>query len=209
MPKFNDDDVRDLYAQTAHSYNQMMDAEIGLPMYADFLEDLTASLQDLHGALLDSSCGTGHMLEKISQELKSARELIGVDLSPEMVQLATQRLAGLGKVQLGDMRAMPAVKDDHCAAVVNFFAIHHVDPEGFIASLKEWARVLKPHGKLFLAVWEGVGNVDYSGQSAITARRYTEEALRSALGKCGFKTVEAKVLPIEGFDMDALYLIAE
>ena len=80
--------VRQFYEESADSYNAMMDEEIELPMYAEALGGLAERIADLDGPVLDSSCGSGHMLERLRDRYAPGRGFIGVDLSPRLVAIA-------------------------------------------------------------------------------------------------------------------------
>ena len=79
-------EVRAFYEENADSYATMMDTEIDLPMYGTALSALAERIGDLDGAILDSSCGSGHMLARLSC-YAPGRTLLGVDLSPRMVAM--------------------------------------------------------------------------------------------------------------------------
>ena len=49
------------------------------------------------------------------------------------------------------MRLLDAVDSDSAAAVLSFFAIHHIGPEDIAGALSEWHRILAPGGQLVLA----------------------------------------------------------
>ena len=57
-----EEQVRGLSESTAHDYAAMMDAEIDLPLYTSVLGKLKTKLDNTQGLLIDSSCGSGHML---------------------------------------------------------------------------------------------------------------------------------------------------
>lgn len=203
-----DDKVRSLYDRTADSYDAMMEQEIGLPLYDRVLKDLADAVETVPGSILDSSCGSGHMLERIATEYCPGGELVGVDLSPKMVQLSGGRLGESASVFEGDMSSLPQIRDSTCAAVISFFAIHHVDLAGLGMCLCEWCRVLAEGGHLFLAAWEGSGNVDYGDASDVVARRYTERELVDAVSEAGLMLVQHSVEPVDEMDMDAVHLVA-
>ena len=203
-----EDEVRGLYDTTAASYDAMMEQEIRLPLYDRVLSDLANAAQPVPGSILDSSCGSGHMLHRIANEYCPGRDLLGVDLSPEMVQISRGRLGESAKVFEGDMSSLPQVPDAACAAVISFFAIHHVDLAGFGMCLDEWCRVLAAGGHLFLAAWEGSGNIDYGGESDVVARRYQEAEIVNAVSRSGFQVVRHSVEPVDEMEMDAVHLVA-
>ena len=200
--------VRNLYDETADSYNAMMDQEIELPLYDRVLTDLADVLKTVPGAILDSSCGSGHMLERIASSYCPERDLMGVDLSPEMVRISQRRLGEKAKIFEADMSSLTQVRDSTCAAVISFFALHHVDPDGLGKCLGEWNRVLTTGGYLFLAAWEGSGNVDYGDAADLVARRYTEDEVILAVSQAGFQVVSRSVKFVEEIGMDSVHLIA-
>ena len=202
------DRVRDMYDATAESYAEMMDSEIDLPMYGDILGRLQIRITDLPGGLVDTSCGSGHMLARYRERYERDRSLVGIDLSPRMVAIANERLGPAAEVMVGDMRDLSAVASGVAAAVLSFFAVHHLDRGGLAVALAEWRRVLRPGGQLLLAAWEGAGAVDYGDSADIVALRYGADELSSAVRTAGFIVDRCVVEPVEGFPMDAVYLDA-
>lgn len=102
-------------------------------------------------ALLDVGCGTGNLLAHLAQD-QYAQELIGLDYSPEMVRRAGAKLEPLNeshrlRIVQGDAEHLPF---PDCAVDVltccNSF--HHYPHQP--AVLQEFARVLKPSGRLIL-----------------------------------------------------------
>lgn len=195
-----------MYNATAESYAAMMDTEIELPVYADVLGRLRERIEGLPGALVDAACGSGHMLSLFRDRFDGSRPLIGVDLSPRMVEVAAARLGPSARVAVGDMRRLDSVESGAAAAVVCFFAIHHLDPDGARTAASEWHRVLCSGGQLVLAAWEGAGAIDYGEEADIVALRYTAAALVSVLEEAGFEVQRCVVEPVDGFPMDAVYV---
>ena len=208
MALSSQDEVRTFYAAAADSYNAMMDQEIQLPLYDTVLRELAEKLQGVAGAILDSSCGTGHMLERIKTSYAIDRALIGVDLSPRMVQIAQTRLGDSVTVFESDMGALAPISDGSCAAVISFFALHHVDLAAFARCLAEWHRVLEAGGHLLLATWEGAGAIDYGGTADMVTRRYREAEVIEVVAAANFDVTSHSVEPVEGMVMDAVYLFA-
>jgi len=200
--------VRELYDSSAASYAQMMDTEINLPVYGALLSRLQERLADLKGGVLDSSCGTGHLLELYHRSCDPQRALSGIDLSPAMVAHAKARLEQGAQIELGDMRDLDAVPSHSLAALFSLFAIHHLAPQEIPVTLQEWSRVLASGGQLVIATWEGRGTIDYGKSADIIALRYRQEELVPWLRDAGFTVDRSWVEDVEGFDMDALYLEA-
>ena len=96
---------------------------------------------------LDVACGPGIIVEVLACD---AGEVIGCDITPEMLAKAEKRCAGLKNVrfQIGRAEALP-FDDGSFDVVVSRSALHHfVDPA---VTLREMARVMKP-GARMLAV---------------------------------------------------------
>ena len=202
------DDIRELYEATADGYADMMDSEIYLPLYAETMGRLRDAISHVPGCLLDVACGSGHMLRRYHEEFDPTRPLVGVDLSPRMVEIATGRLPADAIVMATDMRELDQIEPESAAAVLSFFALHHIDPVGSRAALREWHRVLAPEGRVFVATWEGTGPIDYGGEAEIVALKHAADDLATWVREGGFRIDRCVVEPVEGMEMDAVYLDA-
>ena len=198
--------VREMYEASADTYAEMMNAEIDLPVYADILGRLSERIADTPGTMIDTSCGSGHMLSRYHECYDQSRPLLGIDLSPRMVTIAGHRLGSAGSVVVGDMRDLGTVDTGSAVAVLSFFAVHHLDPHGVNVALGEWHRVLRPGGQLVMAVWEGAGAIDYGDESDIVALRYGSDEISSWTRAAGFIVARCVTVPVEGFPMDAIFL---
>jgi ubiquinone/menaquinone biosynthesis C-methylase UbiE len=195
-----------MYDATAESYAKMMDSEIDLPVYSDILGRLQARIVNTPGTLIDTSCGSGHMLSMYHERYDQSRSLLGIDLSPHMVSIARKRLGSSAEIVIGDMREILAVETGSAAAVLNFFALHHLDPTGVSVALAEWYRLLRPGGQLLVAAWEGAGAIDYGKESDVVALRYKADELGSLARVAGFAVTKCVIEPVEEIPMDAIYL---
>jgi len=195
-----------MYDISAEWYAEMMDSEIDLPIYTDTLARLHTSIENISGILVDTACGSGHMLALYHEQFDHGRPLLGIDLSPHMVALARKNLGESAQIETGDMRELSAIDSGSAAAVINFFALHHIDSEAVRLALHEWNRILQPGGQLLIATWEGDGTIDYGDESAIVALRYRSDELASLVQEAGFMVARCVVESVEGFPMDAIYL---
>jgi ubiquinone/menaquinone biosynthesis C-methylase UbiE len=95
---------------------------------------------------LDVACGPGIVIEALARD---AGEVVGCDITPEMLVRAEQRCAqaGLKNVRCvpGRAEALP-FEDASFDAVVSRSALHHFLEPG--VTLREMTRVLKPGGRL-------------------------------------------------------------
>ncbi|MBT4289077.1 MAG: methyltransferase domain-containing protein [Deltaproteobacteria bacterium] len=201
-------EVRVLYEETADSYSKMMDSEIELSIYSDTLSGLASRIAEIPGTIIDTSCGSGHMLELYHDRYDSNHSLIGVDLSPKMVEIADKRLGVKAKTFVGSMLDLSTISSGSTAAVISFFAIHHLDPEEAKTVFRVWHRIMCNQGQLVIAVWEGKGTIDYGDESDIVAFSFTQDQIKSWITEAGFVVDRCSVEPVEEIPMDAIYLEA-
>jgi SAM-dependent methyltransferase len=108
--------------------------------------------------VLDAGCGTGDIGVRIAAE--PGVEVVAVDTSPRMVQIARER--GL-RASVADVQQLP-FEDGEFDCVLAAWVIYHVQDRA--AAIRELARVLRPGGRLvavtlaaenLAAVWELIG----------------------------------------------------
>mgnify|MGYP000852627877 CR=1 FL=1 len=101
--------------------------------------------------LLDAGTGTGRMLELLAPH---ARRAVGVDVSPEMLSIARDRLLRENlknaQVRLADTYRLPFDGEtDMFDAILFHQVLHYLDDPG--AAVSEAARVMAPGGRLLIA----------------------------------------------------------
>jgi len=96
--------------------------------------------------VLDIACGTGYGSLLMS---KTAKKVIGVDISEEAVEYAKANFSGQKVSYLVGSATNIPVKDGSVDVVVSLETIEHVDDQETF--LKEVKRVLKPEGNLFIS----------------------------------------------------------
>lgn len=201
-------EVNQLYKDSAEWYSKMMDREIQLPIYKRVLTQLNNLTSKISGPLIDTSCGSGHMLCYFHQTFDSVRELIGIDLSESMLTYARLNLNGIAQVEQGDMRDLSLFDGDSVAGLISFFALHHLNEKDIQLALTEWHRILKDDGCLLIGTWEGEGPIDYGDDSEIIAQRYTRSQIINWVTSADFKIKDCFVEAVDGMPMEAIYLIA-
>jgi ubiquinone/menaquinone biosynthesis C-methylase UbiE len=97
------------------------------------------------GRALDAACGTGRHARHLAER---GHEVLGIDLSPEMLSRAAAKVPGAEFAE-GDLRRIPA-QAEHFDLVVCALAIAHL-PD-IRAGVAELARVLRPKGRLVISV---------------------------------------------------------
>lgn len=117
------------------------------------LERTLVALKPLTGTeyILDVGCGTGEF-ERTALERFPGLTLIGVDITPAMLDVARDKLAGKAQVRflLASAEALP-FDAERFDAVVCANMLHHAHRPQQV--LRECARVLRPHGQFVLLDW--------------------------------------------------------
>jgi SAM-dependent methyltransferase len=139
--------------------------------------------------VLEAGCGPGEFAERIASELGA--EVVAVDISPRMVELARRR--GLD-ARCGDVQALRFAAGEFDCAIANWMLYHVPD---LFRGVAELARVLRPGGRLVAAtngcdhlreLWELVGGrpVDSTFNAengeAILRRSFARVERRDATG---------------------------
>jgi ArsR family transcriptional regulator len=163
MPQHAQDAERALSAvrERAQATRRFFDAvagqwrDLSREVLGDF--DLAEELAGrLHPGMIaaDLGCGPGELVARLAE---TARQVIGVDGSPRMLELAAARLADRPNVslRLGELEHLP-LREGEAQAVTLSLVLHHVnDPQ---AALAEARRVLAPGGVLLVAEFDRHGN---------------------------------------------------
>ena len=139
-------------------------------MVVDWVRQRYPGRHDLR--ILDVGCGTGMMLVDMS----GLGEVQGIDASDEALRFCRQR--GLTAVQKGNVVELH-FPDGSFDVVTGVDILEHIDDDG--GALREWSRVLKPGGRLFLFVpahrWLWSLQDEISGHR----RRYTARSLKRVI----------------------------
>ncbi|MER8001390.1 class I SAM-dependent methyltransferase [Streptomyces sp. NPDC095613] len=123
-------------------------------------------------AVLDAGCGTGRALPALREAVGPRGTVLGVDLTPEMLQAAVRAgRRGSGPLLLADVRRLP-VRSDTLDAVFGAGLISHLPLPA--DHLRELARVVRPGG--LLALFHPVGR---AALAARQGRRITDDDVRA------------------------------
>lgn len=141
--------TRTTWNESAEVYREVM------KRLEPFRQDLVRRLAPRPGErVLDICTGTGEPALTIARLIEPGGHVIGVDLSEEMVRIATQVAGERGQrnaaFQVEDAERM-ALPDASFDAAISAFGFQIVtDPE---KAVREAHRVLKPGGRLAVSVW--------------------------------------------------------
>ncbi len=157
-------------------------------------------------SVLDVGCGTGLLLQMMSNQVGDVGQATGLDFSADMLEMAKQRCAGLANVQLHQGSA-----DDLNFTSESFNAVSCTQTLLYVEkveqSLSEIYRVLKPKGRIAVLETDWRGLVLNSEDRNFTRRvvdAWDSEAvspnlpvkLISLLKRVGFSATRVTPIPI-------------
>lgn len=189
-------------ADEASAYDAMDHERVN----GDFVERLIAL--GARGRMLDIGTGPGHIPLLVVERLADCT-VVGVDLSPAMLEIAARRVASSPhqsriELRLADAKALD-LEDESFDAVFSNTILHHFgDPRPF---LREAARVLAPGGALLIrdlyrpdsegaadrlvaAHAAGAGAVGQALLRASLCAAFTQAELRALADECGLAGAE-------------------
>jgi ubiquinone/menaquinone biosynthesis C-methylase UbiE len=102
--------------------------------------------------VLDVACGTGALALAVAERVGSEGSVVGLDANPEMLAVARRKPTRIEWIE-GRAEALP-LPDRSFDAVVSQFSFMFF--EDWVAALGEMMRVLRPGGRLVVAVCDSV-----------------------------------------------------
>jgi SAM-dependent methyltransferase len=142
------------YDSIAEEYARRIYDELGHKPLDRALLDYVAEVMQGRGTVADIGCGPGHVGRYLFDR---GLPVVGVDLSPAMVRMATELNPGMTFRQ-GTMLKLD-VEDEEWAAIIAFYSIIHIPPDELPRVFREFHRVLSPGGFLLLAFHMGTKHV--------------------------------------------------
>ena len=111
--------------------------------------------------VLDLGTGTGSVAVKVASAIMPGGTVTALDISPEMLGLARQRGASMGRSNItfleGRAEEIPTPSGQFDAVLASLSLMYVIDRS---AVAREIARVLRPGGRLVAAVWSGPEQAD-------------------------------------------------
>lgn len=137
------------------------------------------------GPVWDVGCGPG----RITAPLQAlGLDVRGVDLSPEMVEVARAEHPAIG-FEVGSMTALD-VPDGQLAGIVAWYSVIHTPPADLPRIYAEFHRALRPGGHLVVAFQVGHERVRlqhaYGHDIALDAYRLDPDQVAASLGRACF-----------------------
>lgn len=181
--RVNKDDVRRAYDDLAPVHAEQRTGDgYGTDILAEFLDSLSESPR-----VLDAGCGQG---TPILSRLASEADPVGLDFSREQLSLAAENAPDAPLLQ-GDMTTLP-FESNTFDAVVAYWSLIHVPMDDHQAVIDEFARVLRPGGRVLLCE----GTEEWAGENP----DWLESGVRMEWNIAGAEETRAQ-LQNAGFDV--------
>lgn len=133
--------IRDSYDSAAKAYAEHLATELTRkPLDRHLLNRFAEEVRGC-GLVADLGCGPGHVARHLQEQ---GVTVAGIDLSPEMIRVATDLHAGI-ELRVGDMNQLD-FPDASLAGVVAFYSIVHFHPDELGTVFQEMHRVLMSGG---------------------------------------------------------------
>jgi SAM-dependent methyltransferase len=144
----NDPIALETYEAIAEAYAARVDTKAHNAYYDR--PAMLSLLPSVNGQMvLDAGCGPGSYTEWLVEH--GAADVIGVDVSPKMVKLATERLKGRARIVQADFRQrLDFLEDQSRDLVISALAMDYV--RGWLEIFKDFHRVLRPGGHMVFSV---------------------------------------------------------
>jgi SAM-dependent methyltransferase len=152
--------------------------ELFLPAIFNEWAPRVAELAELEPGMrvLDVACGTGVLSLVAADLVKPDGTVVGLDLNPGMLDVARRKAPRIDWRE-ASVEAIP-FEDAAFDAVVSQFGLMFVEDKA--RAIREMVRVLRPAGKLAVAVWDSLENVTgYAGFTGLLSRLFGDSAAES------------------------------
>jgi ArsR family transcriptional regulator len=146
------------------------------------------------GVAADLGCGTGEVLEHLRG---ACRELIGVDGSPRMLELARRRfdehMDGIS-LRIGELDHLP-LRDGEADFICINLVLHHLSRPS--AALGEIARVLNPGGRVLITDFDQHLQENMRTSYGDRWLGFSLDDMRTAMERAGLSIVDYRRQPVK------------
>ncbi len=200
-PENHKRESREAFDRMARTYDKSLFSILWRPLYRRVIKNIDTVP---HRSVLDIGCGTGALLSIIAKDVDV--KLAGIDISPNMIRVANERLGQKADLKVGDAENLPWL-DNTFDIVTSTNAFHHF-PNPRIA-VKEMMRVLQPDGLLVIGdVWlpspfRQLANLLLPLSPQGDVRIYSEAKMSSLLKANGFYAISWETVDINSYVMTA------
>lgn len=135
-------------------YDQVMTTKLAIAYMIGIEQIYRCRPEPFGGTAIDLACGPGHMSLCMAKHLK-LDQLIGVDLSKPMVEIANKNAVESGieaaTFRVGDVTDLKEIPDQSCDLSTFCDAAHHMpDLQTVGRVIREMDRITKPDGLIFI-----------------------------------------------------------
>jgi len=182
-------DPRDVFAGIAERWETLRGELYG----GRFTEAALAALLSPEWTVADLACGAGDVTVRLAPHVG---RVIAVDGSPEMLDAARRRAAGLANVEFrADDLAALTLGDGSCDAALLLLALTHVEEPAAVVA--EMARILRPGGRAVVVDLLRHDRDAFRREMGQRRNGFGAEELAALLGSAGFAGVRAAPLAPE------------
>ncbi|MGO9386936.1 MAG: class I SAM-dependent methyltransferase [Methanobacterium sp.] len=195
------EESRESFNKQAESYDSSYYGKHGKKLHNSVFSKLN---HISFNSLLDVGCGTGNLLLLISSKYEAS--FAGVDISPDMLEIARDKLGEKADLIVGDSENLP-FDDESFDVVTCTDSFHHYPHPGNV--LLEFKRVLKREGHIIIAdlsvpqPFRQLGNLLIPFTKDGDVRIYSESEIRKLLDNTGFKGFEWEQISMSAFIVTA------
>ena len=147
--------------------------------------------------VLDCGCADGRNSEWLIAE---GFEVTGVDFSQTVIERTQKRLPK-GKFLVGDIRKLDEIEDNSFDFLIDAGALHVNYPPDILSIIKEYHRILKPSGKMFIRVFNKEDNkphlIFFVNGDTMPVFGYSESVFTNHI-KDYFNVIHKKYDPVYG-----------
>ena len=176
-------------------------------LFGEWAPRLAAAAQLAPGqTVLDVACGTGVLTREAAARVSPGGSVTGLDRNDGMLAVAARKAPSIAW-KSGRAEALPFADRSFDAVLCQFGLMFFEDR---IAALKEMARVLRPGGRLAVAVWDAAERIPgYADMIALLQRLFGDRianelrgpfilgdtgALRALFEKAGIANIEIRTI---------------
>jgi SAM-dependent methyltransferase len=160
--------------QVIHSAAEVYD-EFFLPaLFQEWTDQVVEAAQIGPGqTVLDVACGTGVLAQTAAERVGLSGSVVGLDINEGMLAVAQRKSPDI-EWRHGQAESMPF--PNHCFdAVISQFGLMFFEDRR--AAVWEMVRVLRPGGRLSVAVWDSLDNTPgYASVTSLLQRLFGDEA---------------------------------
>lgn len=183
-------DIIDCYNKTARKYADKFKNELEWKHFDRFVLKEFCNKNRSKGQIIDLGCGPGHTTNFLFEQ--GATNIVGTDLSPEMVKIAKLSFPGIN-FEVADLLELP-YPDDSFHAAIAFYAIVHFDYDKVKIAFEQVHRVLKSESEFLFSFHIGNETVTLDSfldeQVNIKFQFFDVEKIKTLVNETGFKIID-------------------